>query len=113
MTLRYAIGLMGLCGVLAMGCNGSDGGGGGSGNNCAAACEVIVPCFNDTVQSCLAQCEGNIQEANDVSAACGTAVNNLAGCLGGLSCEQANAWLDEIPADSFPCKAQEDAVDAC
>jgi hypothetical protein len=121
MTVRSVMGLIGLCGVLATGCGSTDGGSGGSSgtggsgsaNNCGDACSVITSCTNDTTASCMAQCEGDLMDATEFSPACGEAVNDLAGCVGGLSCEQLDAWFDELPADSYPCVAEETAIDEC
>ena len=52
-------------------------------------------------------------EASDFSARCGAAVNDLAGCVGGLSCEQLDAWSDEVPPDGYPCRAEEIPIDNC
>ncbi|MGB5703541.1 MAG: hypothetical protein WBM48_12050 [Polyangiales bacterium] len=41
------------------------------------------------------------------------AVDDLAACIAGGSCADFEACSDEIPADSYPCKAEDDAVDAC
>ena len=52
-------------------------------------------------------------EVADFPARCGAAVNDLAGCAGGLSCEQLEAWSDEISPDDYPCRAEEIAIDNC
>lgn len=109
MTLRNAIGLAGLFGALAMGCGGGDGGN----SSCSAACAVIVPCIMQSTSACMAQSEGDIREANDVSAECGAAVNDLIDCIAGGSCADFEAWNDEIPPDSYPCRAEDMAIDAC
>ena len=112
MTLRNAIGLVGLCGALSMGC-GDDSNSSGGNDNCNAACSVITQCVAQSTPDCLAQCRGDLMEAAEFGQACVDAVNDLAACLGGGTCDDFEAWLDEIPADSYPCKAQDDAIDAC
>ena len=108
MTLRNALGFVGLFGILAIGCGGDE-----AGNNCGAACSVITSCWDDTTASCMAQCEGDLGEAAEFGTACVDAVNAVAACIGGLSCQQLDAWFDEIPADSYPCRAQDIAIDEC
>lgn len=108
MTGRSLMGLVGICGILAMGCAGGD-----EASNCSAACEVIVPCLMDTTENCLAQCQGDLSDATNFSPACGAAVNDLAACIGGLSCTELDAWLTEIPADSYPCRDNDIAIDEC
>lgn len=112
MTLGNAIGLVGLAGVLAMGCGGGDGESSGA-NNCSAACAVITTCVMQSTEDCLAQCQGDLSEAAEFGQACVDAVDDLAACIAGGSCADFEAWLDEIPSDSYPCKAQDDAIDEC
>ena len=112
MNLPKALGFI-LFGTLAIGCGDSNTGGGQSVNNCPAACSVITSCTGESTASCMAQCEGDLMEATEFSAACRDAVNDLTACIGGLSCEQLDAWFEEVPADSFPCRAEEIAIDEC
>lgn len=111
MTQRHTIGLVALCGILAMGCSGDEGS--SSDNNCSAACAVISPCVMQSTSDCLAQCEGDLSEAAASGEACVSAVDDLAACIGAGSCEDFEAWLEEIPADSYPCRAEDIAIDEC
>jgi hypothetical protein len=95
-----------LSGIAFLGCGGDD-------NNCKSACAVISSCTTQTTQSCLDECQADYNEASDYSSACGTAVNNVAACVGGLSCEQLDAWFEEVPADSYPCRDEDIAIDEC
>jgi hypothetical protein len=120
MTLPNALGFIGLCGILIIGCgssSGSNGGGGGdngnTGNKCNEACAVITSCWGDTNASCMAQCEGDLAEAAEFGDGCVAAVNALAACLGGLSCQQLDGWFEEVPTDSYPCRAQDMARRDC
>jgi hypothetical protein len=113
MTLPNTLGFIGLCGILTIGCGGSSGGTGDGGNNCGAACSVITSCWNETDASCKAQCEGDLMEAAEFGEGCVAAVNALAACLGGLSCEQLDGWDEEVPAGSYPCRAQDMARRDC
>lgn len=112
MTLSNAIGLVGLCGVLSLGC-GDDGSGSAGGNNCSAACAVITECIMQSTAECMAQCQGDLTEAAEFGQACVSAVNDVAACIAGGSCADFEAWIDEVPADSYPCKAEDDAIDEC
>ena len=114
MTLTNALGFIGLCGILAIGCSSSSGdGGGGADNKCGDACSVITSCWNETDAECMAQCEGDLAEAAEFGEGCVAAVNDLAACLGGLSCQQLDGWFEEVPADGYPCRAQDMARREC
>ena len=63
--------------------------------------------------SCVTGCESDLMQAADFGAACVAAVNNRAGCLGGLTCVEYQAWRDETPADDYPCMAEDTAIDEC
>ena len=90
------------------------GSGGGAGTaNCNTFCAKGVECNAFTsVDSCLAECVPSAGEAQSISDECFSAVSAMYGCVGGLTCAQADAWNDETPPDSYPCKAQDDGVDA-
>lgn len=119
MTLPNALGFIGLCGILAIGCSSSsgdsidDGERGNGGSKCGEACSVITSCWNETDAECMAQCEGDLAEATEFGEGCVAAVNDLAACLGGLSCQQLDAWFEEVPADGYPCRAQDIAIREC
>ena len=113
MTLSNALGFIGLCGILTIGCGSSSGSTGGGDNKCNEACAVITSCWDDTNASCMAQCEGDLAEASEFGEACVKAVDDLAACIGSLSCEQLDGWFDEVPEGSYPCMAQDVAIDQC
>jgi hypothetical protein len=106
MTLPNVLGFIGLCGILISGC-------GNTGNKCNEACAVITSCWGDTDAECMAQCEGDLAEASEFGEGCVAAVNALAACLGGLSCQQLDGWFEGVPADSYPCRAEDMARRDC
>ena len=110
MTVSNALGFIGLCGILTIGCGSSNGGGD---NKCDEACSVITSCWNETNASCMAQCEGDLAEASEFGEACVKAVDDLAACIGSLSCEQLDGWDDGLPEGSYPCMAQDVAIQQC
>jgi hypothetical protein len=90
---------------------GACGGGGGDAANCEAYCDKVFSCGVDTAPGCLEDCTADVTNA---SGACRSAYIATGDCVIGLSCEQAKAWWNETPPDSYPCKAQDDAEDnAC
>jgi hypothetical protein len=106
MTQFLTIAALATAGIVFLGCGGDD-------NNCGSACAVISSCTTESTQSCLDQCQGDYNEASDFSSACAKAVDNLAACVGGLTCEELDAWFEEVPADSYPCRAEEIAIEEC
>ena len=95
-----------LCGVVA-GC-GSDG---SSGTPCGAFCGTLSECgFSLTSGECLPECDSRSQEASSISSACRAAADAIAVCVGGLSCEGLQDWIDEPPG--YPCSAEETAAGA-
>ena len=106
MTQLKAIILLAISGIVFLGCQGDD-------TNCRAGCEVVSSCTTQSYQSCLDECEADYEEASNFSPSCAAAVNDLAACVGGLTCEEVNAWLEQAPADSYPCRDQQIARDQC
>lgn len=88
-------------------CGGEDGGDA----SCKAYCDNLFSCEVDTVPGCFEDCT---QVVGEISGACLSAFTNVNICVAGLSCEQAQAWWDQTPPGSYPCKAQDDAeIRAC
>ena len=77
----------------------------GSVANCDAYCGKVSSCGVDTEPGCVDDCVWGATG----SSACVSAYSNTNICVAGLSCGQAQAWWDETPPDSYPCKAQDDA----
>jgi len=90
--------------IASSGCGGDD-------SNCDAFCSVIASCTDQSAQSCLDQCEEDFSEAIDFSSACGTAVNDRSTCVAGLTCEELEAWMGQVPPESYPCRDAEISVD--
>ncbi|MFW2388666.1 MAG: hypothetical protein ACN4G0_10040 [Polyangiales bacterium] len=81
--------------------------------NCAEFCTKLVECDpEETIEACGSNCVGIAQQANAVSSACLSAFGAVNSCVSGLTCEQGQAWFEEIPPDAYPCKAEDDAASA-
>jgi len=105
--------IVGSFSLLTLGCG--DGGGttGASLANCSAFCSKFIQCTQQgTQQQCESECNANAQQAQAISAQCLGAFSAVNSCVSGLTCEQGQAWAEEIPPDSYPCKAQDDATTA-
>ena len=94
----------------------TDGGGAGgsrtpSGTPCEAFCGTLSECgFGLMSGDCLPQCQARSQAASDISSACRQAGDAEGQCVGGLSCEQLDDWIDEPP--NYPCSAEDVAANA-
>ena len=123
LPLEAAMKLAALCGGLFLlgalaGCGGSssdDSGAGGSrgtsGTACESFCGTLSSCGYGLMSGdCLSQGQSQSQVASGISSACRAAADAQARCVGGLSCEQVEDWLDEPP--NYPCSAEEAATDA-
>ncbi|MDH3727840.1 MAG: hypothetical protein OER77_09945 [Myxococcales bacterium] len=94
---------------------GGTGGAGGTGvtagtSNCDASCGKAVECNAiDSLEPCLSSCVARAEAALSRLADCFNAISDLNGCLGGLTCQQANDYGTSTPPESYPCKAQRDA----
>lgn len=103
--------------LLLAGCGDDSAGVGGSAGtaNCDAFCSKAVACeAYASTQECLNWCRAALENAQRVSANCVNAFSAVNTCVAGLTCEQVNAWSNETPPDSYPCKAQDDGIDtAC
>jgi hypothetical protein len=65
-----------------------------------------------SVESCVSGCVSKAQDILSMSADCFNALSDVYGCLGGLTCPQVDAFSTETPPESYPCKTQQDAVNA-
>jgi hypothetical protein len=78
--------------------------------SCAQVCAKVVECDPEqSAEECGQGCVQDAQRANQVSSACLSAFGAVNSCVSGLTCEQGEAWFNEVPPDSYPCKAQDDA----
>ncbi|MEM7436843.1 MAG: hypothetical protein AAF436_16945 [Myxococcota bacterium] len=93
-------------GVLALSCGDSSGD-----SSCNSFCNVAAQCGGEDRAECVSTCVSNAAEAETISEACLAAFLGRTGCVGGLTCQQAEAWLDEVPPDSYPCRDEDIAVD--
>jgi hypothetical protein len=93
-----------IIGIASSGCGADD-------SNCEAFCSVIASCTDQSTQACLAECEEDLSEASDFSSACGAAANDRSMCVAGLTCEELEAWMGQVPPESYPCRDEEIAVD--
>ncbi|MGB5812374.1 MAG: hypothetical protein WBG86_17685 [Polyangiales bacterium] len=93
-------------GVLMLSCGDSNGTA-----NCDAFCNVAEECGGQDQSACVSECLDDATIAEEVSAACLDAFASLNGCVGGLTCPQAEAWLDEVPPDSYPCRNEDLAIE--
>lgn len=111
--MKAMIVILGSLSLLTLGACGDDPASSGSLANCGAFCAKLVECNpGSSTQECLSECNGFAQQFQRVSADCLAAYTSVNTCVGGLTCEQGEAWVDEIPPDSYPCKAQDDALEA-
>lgn len=114
------LGLMMCLLAMPIGCgeDGSIGAGGmgGSGNGettCEAFCGVAAGCdLPNSGAGCVSNCDADIQGAFAFANGCGQALETRYQCVNQLSCADFLAWVQEEPADSFPCRAEEVAIDA-
>ena len=101
--------------AMVAGCSDDSSGGGGSGGtptNCSSACDNEVEC-NDTSRTvCEGACDVAILAAEQISQTCFDAVNAVLGCAGALSCADYEAWQNEEPPDSFPCRDETETCDS-
>jgi hypothetical protein len=88
------------------------GGDGGDVANCDGYCAVWAMCTTRDLDACKTDCvEFNEMSRADFSQACGDADADVNACVSALNCEQFEGWRDEVPPDSYPCKAEDDAAD--
>ncbi len=85
-----------------------------SDNACSSWCGVVEECTDVSFSDCMNGCAEEISQAGAVSPQCANAIRDQNVCLGALTCPEFEAWLQEVPPDTYPCKAADDAVDdAC
>lgn len=91
------------------GCGDDDG---GDLANCDDYCAVWAMCTTRDLDACKTDCtEFNESLSADLGQACADADAEVNACVAGLTCEGLEGWLDEVPADSYPCKAEDDDAD--
>ena len=95
--------------VLLAGCGDSS-----SSNDCEGFCDTSAECEGTPTAVCLPLCDAAVEAAAQTSSACGDALNSLLSCASGLTCAQYEAWQNEEPADSYPCRAEDiECQDEC
>ncbi len=79
---------------------------------CRSFCAQDAKCYgSEGIPNCVQYCDDLLAEAASVSDECATLFAEMAACVGELpSCDDVNAYYSEDPPDSYPCKAEEDAV---
>ena len=78
---------------------------------CSPWCTVVADCTDTSFSECMDACAEESSQARAISPECAGAVQNQNVCLGELTCAEFEAWADEIPPDSYPCKSTDDDVD--
>jgi len=79
---------------------------------CSSWCTVVDDCTETSFSECMDACAEESSQARAISPECAGAVQNQNVCLGELTCAEFEAWADEIPPDSYPCKSADDDVDS-
>jgi hypothetical protein len=90
-----------------MGCGGDEDSG-----VCGSFCAQDAKCYgSEGIPNCVQYCNDLLGDAASVSAECESLYAELLACVADLpSCDQVDAHYSEDPPDSYPCKAEEDAV---
>lgn len=88
--------------VVLAGCGDSS-----SSNDCEAFCDKEAECEGSLPAGCVPLCDGVVEAAAQISSACGDAVSSLLSCASGLTCVEYEAWENEEPPDSYPCRAED------
>ena len=128
--LALSLGVWGCSdGNAASGGSGGTGGAGGVGGvmvfepgpTCIAFCaKAVGECdalsdfegFEDVdEESCQQGCEGNLAFEGAKSEACGDAVEAVFECVAELDCKGVNDWVQQVPADGYPCLSEVATVD--
>jgi hypothetical protein len=91
------------------GCGGDNG---GTDATCSPWCSVVDECTTGSFSDCMAACAEELSQAGSISSECAEAVRDQNRCLGELTCTEFDAWATEVPPDSYPCKAEDDGVEA-
>jgi len=106
--MRY---LFGFIYVLALGLAGCSEDSGVCGSFCAKDAECFSP--EDQFPRCEQACRYALDVSADLSAECGDAAADVFACVADLpTCEDVNDYWFEVPADSYPCKAADDAAES-
>lgn len=81
---------------------------------CSPWCTVVDDCTETSFSECMNACAEESSQARAISSECANAVRDQNVCLGGLTCAEFEAWVDEDPPDGYPCKSADDEVEnAC
>jgi len=82
---------------------------------CSPLCTVVDDCTSESVFSdCMNVCAEELSQAQSISSGCASAVRTRNVCLAELTCAELEAWANDVPPDSYPCKSADDDVDnAC
>jgi hypothetical protein len=95
---------------MLIGCGGDDS---PSLANCDSFCQVNVECADADRPTCISQCEEQADEIRAESENCFNLLSNQNACVGGLSCPAWQAWLNDTPPDSYPCRDEDVALETC
>jgi hypothetical protein len=79
---------------------------------CSSWCTVVDDCTETSFSECMDACAEESSQTQAISSECAGAARNQNVCLGELTCAEFEAWADEIPPDSYPCKSADDDVDS-
>lgn len=106
--MQYLVGFLFVFALFMMGCG--DGGG-----VCESFCAKDFECYSpqERIPRCEEACRYELGVAGDLSAECGDAAVSVFACVADLqTCEEVDNYWYEIPADSYPCKAADDAAES-
>jgi hypothetical protein len=105
--MRYIFGFLCVLALGVMGC--------GDENVCESFCAKDAECFppEDQTPRCEQACRYVLDVSGDFSDECGNAAGAVFACVADLpTCEEVNDYWFEIPPDSYPCKAADDAAES-
>ena len=81
---------------------------------CSSWCAVVEECTDTSSSQCMELCAEESSQAQSISSECALAVRSQNLCLAELICAELEAWVKEVPAETYPCKSADDEVDnAC
>jgi len=107
--MRYVLGF--LCGC-ALGVMPVVGCGEEGDANCGVYCDKSVECYATDRGACMESCADESANEAAISQECASAGSAQRACVGALSCDEAAAWVNRTPPDSFPCHTEFFAVEA-
>jgi hypothetical protein len=106
--MRYLVGLVCVLALFITGC-------GDEGGVCASFCAKDFECYSpqERIPRCEEACRWELGVDGDLSAECGDPAVSPLACVANLqTCEEVDNYWYEIPPDSYPCKAADDAAES-